>query len=189
MRKKVSRRRFVGGTIRLVAISPFIHLKPLDALAQAAPRFGTAERRTLGAAADVIIPAQGQMPAASAAGAVRYIVRIAGTDQNLAVLLLDGLQALDAQAAATLSARFDLVAADDQTAIMARFEKSDTPAGFFAALRDLVYESYYTQPRIQKLLGYNFRSGRRRTAPLEPFDEKRVERVRQMGPRYRQVPS
>ena len=187
-RKSNSRRRFVRGSIRLVAVSTLIPLKPLDAIAQTAG-FGTAERRTLRAAADVLIPAQGQMPAASAVGAVRYVERIAGTDEKLAALLLDGLRAMEAHAATTHSVRFDLVGDDEQAEILARFEKSDTPAGFFVAFRDLVYESYYTQARIQKLLGYNFRSGRRRTAPLEPFDDELVARVRQMGPLYRQVTS
>jgi Gluconate 2-dehydrogenase subunit 3 len=184
-RIQITRRRFVRGSIRLAVISPLIHLKPLDALAQAAPRFGTAERRTLRAAADVIIPAQDQMPAASAVGAVRYVERVAGADQKLAAILLDGLRAIEAHAATTHSVRFDLVAADEQAEMLARFEKRE----FFAALRDLVYEAYYTQPRVQKLLGYNFRSGRRRTAPLEPFDEERVARVRQMASLYRQVKS
>jgi hypothetical protein len=188
MRKKISRRKFVRGSVRLAVISPLIQLNPLDAVAQA-PTVGTAERRTLRAAADVIVPAQGQMPAASAVGAVRYVERIAGMDQKLAALLLDGLRAIEAHASTTHSVRFDLVGSDEQAEILARFEKSDTPAGFFAALRDLVYEAYYTQARIQKLLGYNFRSGRRRTAPLEPFDEERVARVRQMTPLYRQVTS
>jgi hypothetical protein len=187
-RTKISRRRFVRGSIRLAVISPLIQLTPLDAIAQAAS-FGTADRRTLRAAADVMIPAQGQMPAASAVGAVRYIERVAGTDPKLAALLLDGLRAIEAHAATTHSVRYDLVASDEQAEIIARFEKSDTPPGFFVALRDLVYEAYYTQPRVQKLLGYNFRSGRRRTAPLEPFDEGRVARVRQMAPLYRQVTS
>jgi len=185
MRKRISRRRFVRGSIRLAVISPLIHLKPLDAVAQPGPLFATPERRTLRAAADVIIPAQGQMPAASAVGAVRYVERIAGTDQKLTALLLDGLRTLEAQAATTHGVRFYLIATDEQAEMLARFEKND----FFAALRDLVYEAYYTQPRVQKLLGYNFRFGRRRTAPLEPFDEERVARVRQMAPLYRQVKS
>ena len=85
--------------------------------------------------------------------------------------------------------RFHLIGTDQQAQILARLEKSDTPVGFFAALRDLVYEAYYTHPRIQKRLGYDFRSGRRRTAPLQPFDEQRVSGVRQMTPFYRKVPS
>ena len=185
---RVSRRRFVNGTIRVALVAPLVQLKPLDALAQSV-RFGMADRRTLGAAADVIIPADGRMPAATAVGVVRYIERAARTDQRLAGLLLDGLRAIEAQAAATPGLRFDLAAADEQIAIIERIEKTDVPTGFFPALRDLVYEAYYTQPRIQKLLGYNFRSGRRRTAALEPFDEERLVRVREMAPMYRQVKS
>jgi hypothetical protein len=187
-RTHLTRRRFVRGSIRLAVLSPLIQLKPLDALAQS-ERIGMAEGRTLRAAADAIIPAQGRMPAASAVGATRYISRIAGTDQRLTGLLLEGLRALDAQATATHGVRFDLVGADDQIAIVERVEKTDVPAGFFPAFRDLVYEAYYTQPRIQKLLGYTFRSGRRRTAALEPFDEERLARVRRMAPSYRQVRS
>ena len=187
-RIQITRRRFVSGSIRLAVISPLIQLEPIDARAQA-PRFGTAERRTLSAAADVIVPAQGRMPAASAVATARYIERIAGTDQKLAELLLDGLRAIEAQAAATHGLRFDRAGVDEQIAIIALIEKTDVPAAFFPSLRDLVYEAYYTQPRIQKLLGYNFRSGRRRTAPPEPFDEQRLVRVRQMAPLHRQVTS
>ena len=75
-RRTISRRRFVRGSLRLAVISPLIQFAPLSALAQTS-RFGLAERRTLRAAADVIVPAQGRMPAASAVGAVRYIAGVA----------------------------------------------------------------------------------------------------------------
>ena len=129
------------------------------------------------------------MPAASAVGAVRYIAGIAGSDPVLDALLFDGIQAIEASAMAAHGTRFDLLAAGQQTAIVAGFETANVPTGFFPALRDLVYEAYYTQPRVMKLLGYNFRSGRRRTAPVEPFDEKRLARVRNMAPLFRQVTS
>ena len=187
-RSTISRRRFVRGSIRLVVISPLIQFAPLSAQTQSS-RFGLAERRTLRAAADVIIPAQDRMPAASAVGAVRYIAGIAGSDPVLDALLFDGIQAIEASAMAAHGTRFDLLAAGQQTAIVAGFETANVPAGFFPALRDLVYEAYYTQPRVMKLLGYNFRSGRRRTAPVEPFDEKRLARVRNMAPLFRQVTS
>ena len=38
-----------------------------------------------------------------------------------------------------------------------------------------------------KLIGYRFRSGPRRTATLDPFDEERVARVRAMGRLYREA--
>ncbi len=189
MPKKVSRRRFVGGSIRLAVVSQLIQLKPLDAIAQPWARLQTAERRTLRAAADVIIPAQDRMPAASAVGTVAYIERIASQDAKLGALFLEGLRALDAHSGATHAARFDMLMADLQVEVIAHVEKTDSPAGFFLALRDLVYEAYYTQPRVMSLIGYNFRAGRRRSAAVETFDEQQLARVRKMAPLYREIKS
>ena len=108
-------------------------------------------------AANVIIPAQARMPAPSAVGAVQDIVRIAGSDPVLDALLIDGLQAIEANAMSAHGTRFDLLAADQQTAIVAGFETANMPAGCFPALRDLVDEADHTQARVMKLLGYNFR--------------------------------
>ena len=190
--KKISRRRFVDGSIRLALVTPLVHLTPLDGLAQTttAAKIGAPERRTLAAAVDVIIPAQGPMPAASAVGAARYIERIAGADQKLGALLLEGLRALAIHAQSTHSVAFELLAVEPQTAVLAHFEKADASTTlFFAALRDLVYEAYYSQPAVWRLLGYDFRSGRRRTAAVEPFDERRLARVRKMKPLYRETRS
>jgi hypothetical protein len=188
LRHFMSRRRFVGRSIQLAIVSPVMQAQALGAIAQS-PSLGPAERRTLRVAADVIIPALGRLPAAWVVGAHRYGVRIAEADPRIAALLFDGLRAIEAQSATTHGVRFDRMGTDPQVELLAALEKSDAPAGFFVALRDLVYEAYYTQPRIQRLLGYNFRSGRRRTAPVESFDEQHVARVRQMKPLYRQVTS
>ena len=188
VRQVMSRRRFVGRSIQLAVVSPMVPSEVLGAIARP-PSLGPAERRTLRAAADILVPAQGRMPAASAVGAARYVERIADADPQIATLLLDGLRAIEERAATTHGVRFDLLGTDPQVEVLAASEKSDTPAGFFVALRDLVYEAYYTQARIQRLLGYHFRSGRRRTAAMAPFDEQRVSRVRRMAPLYRQVTS
>ena len=127
------------------------------------------------------------MPAASAVGAVGYIERIAAADGAVENLLRDGLLAITAHAEATQKARFDQLPVERQTEVLAHMETTNTPANFFRTLRDLVYEAYYTQRRVQKLVGYNFRSGRRRTASLAPFDEQLVARVRQLKPIYLQV--
>jgi hypothetical protein len=187
MPRRLSRRRLLDGTVRLALVTPLIPLTPLAAAAQTA-RLDVATRRTLRAAADVIIPAQGRMPAASAVGVVGYIERVAATDRAMERLLIDGLRAIDgAHADATQGARFDLLSIDRQTAVLAHVETTNTPANFFALLRDLVYEGYYTHPRVQKLVRYTFRSGRRRTAPIEAFDEGLVARVRQQKPSYRPI--
>ena len=185
--RRISRRRFVDGTVRLALFTPLIHLEPLTAAGQTRTPFRAVDRRTLRAAADVIIPAQRQMPAASAVGAVRYIERIAAADRAVEDLLREGLRAIAAHTEATQNIRFDQLTIERQTEVLAHVETTNT-ANFFGTLRDLVYEAYYTQPAVHKLVRYNFRSGPRRTAPVAPFDEQLVARVRHQKPIYRQVP-
>ena len=187
MSPRISRRRFVDGTVRLALFTPLIQLEPLTAAGQTRTLFRAVDRRTLRAAADLIIPAQRQMPAASAVGAVRYIERIAAADRAVEDLLRNGLLAIAAHAEAAQDIRFDQLAIERQTEVLAHVETTNTPANFFATLRDLVYEAYYTQPSVQELIRYDFRSGRRRTAPVAPFDEQLVARVRRQKPIYRQV--
>ena len=55
-------------------------------------------------------------------------------------------------------------ALDSRAAWPTHLEKTDAPAGFVAALRDAVYEAYYSNPVVWKLIGYQFRSGPRPTA-------------------------
>ena len=126
------------------------------------------------------------MPAASSVGVVGYVETIAATDRKVHDLLVTGLRAIEADAA---NSRFDGLAADQQFAILSGIEKKDSPPGFFSMVRDLVYEGYYTHPRVMKLVGYTFRSGGRRTAAIEPFDEARLVRVRAMKPFYRDARS
>ena len=45
----------------------------------------------------------------------------------------------------------------------------------------------FTIAAVWKLVGYQFRSGPRRTATLEPFDPQRVARVRGMARLYRET--
>ena len=187
MSRRMSRRRFVDGAVRLALFTPLIHLEPFTAAGRTRSPFRALDRRTLRAAADVIIPAQRQMPAASAVGAVRYLERIAAADRTVEDLLRAGLRAVAVHAGATHNIRFDQLTIERQTEVLAYAETTNTPAGFFGTLRDLVYEAYYTQPSVQQLVAYNFRSGRRRTAPVAPFDERLVVRVRQQKPFYRQV--
>ncbi|HEY7500335.1 MAG TPA: gluconate 2-dehydrogenase subunit 3 family protein [Vicinamibacterales bacterium] len=188
MREKIGRRRFVAGSIRLAAVAHLIHLERLEAIAHTAPLSGP-ERRTLRAAANAIVPAHGRMPAASTVGAVSYIEKVASSDQKLNDLVASGLREIDARASTAHAARFDALTIDRQTDVLLHVEKADAPAGFFPVLRDLVYEAYYTHPRVMKLVGYDFRSGRSRTARLEPFDAARLSRVRTMTPFYRDVKS
>ena len=55
------------------------------------------------------------------------------------------------------------------------------------ALRDLVYEAYYTQPRVWKLIGYEFNPTNEAGPHLKPFDESVLAQVKKMPRRYREV--
>ncbi len=177
----------MGRSIRLAVVAPLIPLDRLEAAAQAAARLPAGDRRTLRAAIDVLVPADGGMPAASAVGVVEYLERLVAGDSGLRDLLADGLRAVDAHSRRATGAPFVALGAERQNEVLAHFEQADSGKRFFPGLRDAVYEGYYTQPRIWKLLGYMFRTSRRRTSPLEPFDEQWVARVRGMAPLYRKV--
>ena len=58
-------------------------------------------------------------------------------------------------------------------------------AAAFGALRDVVYEAYYTHPRVWALIGYDFRTGPKKTASLDDFDPALLARVRQLPRLYR----
>lgn len=187
MSKRVGRREFVGGAVRL-ALAAGLAPEAVHAAGRGGgQRLRAAERRELRAAVDTIIPAEWRMPAASAVGGVAYLGGMAARDAAFRVLLVDGLRALDARSRDASRRAFVDSTAAQQSECMAHVEKADAPAGFVAALRDAVYEAYYSNPEVWKRIGYRFRSGPRRTATLEAFDPQRVARVRGMGRLYRET--
>ena len=170
MSDDVTRRTFLE-TAAIVVLAPVAD-PGVAALQQPA-----IDRRLLRAAVDRIIPAQGRMPAASAIGAVEYVASVASREQDIRERL--------EKAAAALGADFADRAAAAQVAALKSLATAD-PASF-GVLRDVVYEAYYTHPRVWALIGYDFRSGPKKTAPLEDFDRALIGRVRQLPPLYRDV--
>lgn len=167
MSDEITRRTFIG-TAAAIVLAPV----PDTASEQAA-----ASRRTLRAAVDRIIPAQGKMPAASTLGAVEYLEALAARDQDRGQRL--------AKAVTALGRSFAESSDTEQIGTLETLEKADPPS--FAALRDGVYEAYYTNPKIWALIGYSFRKGTKRTARLEEFDTTLLARVQQLKPLYRDV--
>lgn len=167
MSDEITRRAFIG-TAAVIVIAP---------ATEAAPEQTAARRRTLRAAVDGIIPAQGKMPAASVVGAVEYLESLAARDQEVQERLAKSL--------AALKGTFADGSADAQVRALEELERADPPS--FAALRDLVYEAYYTSPKVWALIGYDFRTGNRKTAPLDDFDTTLLARVQQLPRLYRDV--
>ncbi len=158
---------FIGATATVV-------LAPI-ADAQQTKSAGDLERKTLTAAIDRIIPAGEKMPPASAVGVAGYLERLSAREPELAQQF--------SRALAALGAGFAGFAEPEQVEALRTLERTDPPA--FAALRDAVYEAYYTNPAIWPRLGYTFRKGSRKTADLEPFDPGQLARVQQLPKMYR----
>ena len=167
MSDDITRRTFIG-TAAVIVLAP---------VAEVASEQTAATRPTLRAAVDRIIPARGNMPAASSVGAVEYLEALSARDQDIQQRL--------SKVIAALGPTFADSSVNEQVSALEMLEKADPPS--FAALRDLVYEAYYTNPKIWSLIGFSFRWGSRKTAPLEDFDTTLLARVRQLPRLYREI--
>jgi hypothetical protein len=120
---------------------------------------------------DEIIPKQGNMPSASEAGGLRYFSSLRQTEPAFAAQILAALDKVG-HSFAPIEA-------------LKQLEK-ENPAQF-AVLRDFVYEAYYTQPQIWKLIGYRFHATDHQGPHMKPFDEAVIAKVRTKRPSFREV--
>jgi hypothetical protein len=126
-----------------------------------------AEREALHTAMDQIIPAGDGMPSASEAGGLEYLQRVARQEPEVANQLRS------------------LLAELKERKTLTEFEAKDPQN--FAHLRDYVYEAYYTQPRIWKLIGYHDYPTDHAGPHLPPFDESLLDPVRNRPKLYREA--
>ena len=135
------------------------------------PAANAATPGRLGAVMDAIIPRQGNMPSATEAGGLRYFAALKQAEPGLA---------------AEIQAALDQVG-DSSPAVEAlqRLER-EHPAQF-VVLRDFVYEAYYTQPQVWKLIGYEFHATDHQGPKMKPFDEAVLATVRTKPKHYRET--
>jgi Gluconate 2-dehydrogenase subunit 3 len=168
-----TRREFLAAS----AAAPLITIETRAA----APVFNEHDRAALHAAMDEIVPAVDGMPAASEIGGVEYLERIAAADANVAVEIRNALTAL----AKCSAGDFQTLEHQPRVAALQKLE-SEAPLEF-AHLRDYVYESYYTQPKVWKLIGYEFYPTDHPGPHMEPFDESILSDVRKRSKLYREA--
>lgn len=156
---------------------------PLIAIETRAPSntFTEHERNVLRVAMDEIIPATDGMPAASEMGGVAYLERIAAGDADVANEIRAALAALQR----TSEQLFDQLDHDARVTALRSFEARDPTQ--FAHLRDYIYESYYTQPSVWKLIGYEFYPTDHAGPHMEPFDASILDQVRTRPKLYREA--
>lgn len=131
---------------------------------------------------DAIVPAADGMPAASAAGVMEYLELVATRDADVRRQLRRAASALERRARPS---PFDSLQNERRVGVLAELEAKEPTV--FEALRDFVYEGYYTRPDVWKRLGFEFYGPDRPGPGLPPFDETSVARVRARPPFYRRA--
>jgi hypothetical protein len=160
-----TRRQFVATSAGSALVS---QIKP--APATAAP-LDAAVQNHLRAVMDEIIPRQGNMPSASEAGGLEYFSALKQNEPAVAAEVLAAFEKVRNSA--------PLVEA------LKQFETEDPKQ--FAVLRDFVYEAYYTQPQVWKLIGYEFYPTDHKGPHMKPFDEAVIAQVRTKPKYYREA--
>jgi DNA-binding transcriptional ArsR family regulator len=184
---KFTRRKFLGTTL---AGSLAVGARARAESSGALPNPGSAaldidQRASLRAAMDEIIPANEGMPAASEVGGIEYLDRVRREEPQIAADLKQALDALERLSQSRFRAPFAKLSSPKRVEVLSALEAGSPEV--FGKLRDHIYESYYTQPKVWKLIGYEFYPTNESGPHMKPFDESVLAKVRQMPKLYRQV--
>ena len=159
------------------------------------------QRKTLNAAANEIIPGARGALSATEAGAVDYIETLLARVPDLKKQAEASLARLDKIAVTRWKrSSFDQLTPANRIAALRAFERESARTGageslysaggnLFALLRDLVYEGYYTSPKVWPQIGYEFHPTNRKGPVMEAFDESILARMKGRAKNYREVKS
>ncbi len=136
-----------------------------------------------------LIPPRGERPAAGDVDATEYIDATVFLTPRLRGVLLDATDTVEQLAQKLVGRSFAEATPPEQAEVLGAFEAND-PLDAFPMVRDLTYEAYYAHPRVLDVLeretGWRYEaaiSG----GELEPFDERLLDRMRSVPPRWRKA--
>ncbi len=150
------------------------------------PAFEPPRRELLRAVMDEIIPAGDNMPAASEVGGVEYLDRLARENRDIYKALASSLSELEELSRKGFKKSFVSLSRSARVKVLTQLEKEGAPDSF-NALRDFVYEAYYTQPKVWESLGYEFYPTNEAGPDMKPFDAAVLAQVRKKSKLYREV--
>jgi hypothetical protein len=122
-------------------------------------------------------------------GAAEYIDATVHLVAALRPALLNAIDEVDRLAREATARSFTDCAADERENVLRRFQAADTDA--FSMVSDFTYEAYYGHPDV--LAAIEAETGWRGLGPMgggqlmAAFNPSRLERVRKLPPRYREV--
>jgi hypothetical protein len=193
MKKKWTRRKFLETSlISSVVIGGGVATGTTRAIAThketpSAPGLDRRQRELLRAAMDEIIPTGDGMPAASEVGGLEYLDQLARKAPAIQRQLGKSLASLEEISRKQLAKDFLSLSRAQRVEALRQLEKQK-PSALFVRLRDHVYEAYYTQPKVWKLIGYEFYPTNQHGPHMKPFDEAVLAEVRKKPKFYREAP-
>jgi hypothetical protein len=146
--------------------------KPLDESMQ----------ETLKYAIDEIIPANEKMPSASEVGGVDYIIGILQDLPDLAPLFEAIIDEIEDHSKERAKNTFIKLERMDRVSVLMTVEK--VKPELFKVLKDFTYECYYTSATVYNLINYEPYPTGGAGPEMEPFDEKLLNRVKNLPPMY-----
>lgn len=155
------------------------------------------QRLWLVAVADQIVPESDGMPGPSKVGAGGYIEVVLREVTELRDQVIAALEWLAESSKSKFQKELGQLNAAELVELLKALERESNRSSeteglaasrkdLFSALRDLVYEAYYTNPKIWERLGYDFNTTED-GAELKVFDERILSVVRQRPENYRRV--
>ncbi len=143
-------------------------------------------RELLRATMDEIIPASDGMQAASEVGGVEYLDRLMSQSPDIRKELEKSLAGVEELSHKQFGKDFISLSHTDRVEALKKLEKQ-APPEIFANLRDYVYEAYYIQPKVWKLIAYEFYPTNQAGPRMKPFDKAVLAQVRKKPKFYRQA--
>jgi Gluconate 2-dehydrogenase subunit 3 len=143
------------------------------------------QRDLLRSTMDEIIPAGDGMPAASEAGGVDYLEKLSASDPKIAKELRGSLAGLDELSQKQFQSAFVALSHEQRVQALTALEQQQAQA--FKELRDYVYEAYYEQPQVWKLIDYHLYPTNGGGPTMKPFNEEILAEVRKKPKYYREV--
>jgi len=116
---------------------------------------------------------------------MHYIVRLVQREPDVGKDVQGALGVLNRTSHQLVEKPFSELEHERRVQVLMQFEK-DNPLQF-AVLRDCIYEAYYTQPQVWKIIGYEFYPTDHAGPHMKPFDESILAEVRRKPRLYREA--
>jgi hypothetical protein len=131
---------------------------------------------------DTLVPESGDFPGAGAV-ALDHVLAMAAASAEIERLLLEGLQAVEAEVRVIGAPRLASLGVDEREALLRRVERAHPES--FEALVKHTYDGYYAHKRVLESLGLDARPPHPRGYEVEAVDLPDLARVTARGPLYR----